>query len=157
MITYRPALTADAAGIVSLLTEIMRHHGVRPPDDDRLTVVVDAVFLSPDHFFLVADNGGTVVGMCALIFSYSTWSTGLVCELQDVIVTADRRRRQVGRGLIETAETIARERGCSRLFLTAESWNLDGQRFYRSLGLAEKVCLYYERDLRDGPDAPDST
>ncbi len=48
---------------------------------------------------------------------------------------------------MSAAEAIARARGCSRLFLLAESWNLDAHAFYRSLGLAEKTCLYFERDL----------
>jgi hypothetical protein len=42
----------------------------------------------------------------------------------------------------------ARARGCSRLFLLAEPWNLEAHAFYRSLGLSEKTCLYFERDLR---------
>ncbi len=86
--------------------------------------------------------------MCALVFSISTWSASPVCELQDVIVTEEYRREDVGRGLIAAAEEIARARGCSRLFLLAESWNLGAHAFYRSLGLSEKTCLYFERDLR---------
>jgi GNAT superfamily N-acetyltransferase len=143
MVTYRLATPADAGSIVSLLAEIMRHHGVTPPGRERLQDAVDAVFASSDHFFLVAVSEGAIVGMCALVFSYSTWSASRVCELQDVVVTAESRRRLVGRGLLEAAEDLARERGCSRLFLSAESWNLEAQRFYRRAGLAEKTCLYF--------------
>ncbi len=150
MVTYRLATPSDAGCIVSLLTEIMQHHGVAPPGRERLQSVVEAVFASPEHFFLVAVAEGAIVGMCALIFSYSTWSASTVCELQDVVVTSESRRRRVGRGLLEAAENLARDRGCSRLFLSAESWNLEAQRFYRRLGLAEKTVLYFERDLLDG-------
>jgi GNAT superfamily N-acetyltransferase len=128
----------------------MQHHGVTPPAHERLESVVEAVFASPDHFFLVAEDGAAIVGMCALIFSYSTWSASPVCELQDVVVTAESRRRRVGRGLLEAAERQARDKGCSRLYLSAESWNLEAQRFYRREGLAEKTCLYFERDLLGG-------
>jgi GNAT superfamily N-acetyltransferase len=150
MVTYRLATPNDAGCIVSLLAEIMQHHGVAPPGRERLRSVVDAVFASPEHFFLVAVAEGAIVGMCALIFSYSTWSASPVCELQDVVVTSESRRQRVGRGLLEAAENLARDRGCSRLFLSAESWNLEAQRFYRRLGLAEKTVLYFERDLLDG-------
>ena len=98
----------------------------------------------------MAEQDGRLIGMCALIFSMSTWSASPVCELQDVLVTEDHRRADVGRGLVEAAEQIARARGCTRLFLLAEYWNLDAHAFYRSLGLAEKTCLYFERDLRTG-------
>jgi hypothetical protein len=41
----------------------------------------------------------------------------------------------------------SREQGCSRLFLTAEVWNLGAHAFYRGLGFDEKTCLYFERRL----------
>ena len=128
----------------------MRHHGVDPPTAHRLDAVVDAILASPDHSFVVATRDSTIIGMCALVYSYSTWSASRVCEVQDVVVTADSRGQSIGRGLIDTAERIAREDGCSRLFLSAESWNLEAHRFYRRLGLAEKTYIYFERALPEG-------
>ena len=127
----------------------MAHHGVAPPAHDRLCHTVSTILDSPSHLLLVADEGGRLVGMCALLFSQSTWSASPVCELQDVIVIGSHRRSGVGRGLLSASEKIARARGCSRLLLLAEYWNLDAHAFYRSLGLAEKTCLYFERDLTD--------
>ncbi|MBN1631195.1 MAG: GNAT family N-acetyltransferase [Thermoleophilia bacterium] len=148
MITYRLATASDAAQVVSLLREIMELHGVTPPEPERLHTTFAAILEAPEHLVLVAEAQDHVAGMCALIFSQSTWSASPVCELQDVMVTRDCRRSDVGRGLIQAAERVARARGCTRLFLLAEYWNLDAHAFYRSLGLAEKTCLYFERDLR---------
>jgi GNAT superfamily N-acetyltransferase len=148
MITIRPAGPADLAQVVSLLHELMHHHGVQPPDTASLTASVSAIFKATDHVLLMAEEEGRSLGLCALIFSISTWSASPVCELQDVLVTEDRRRADIGRGLIEHAEQMARTRGCARLFLLAEHWNLEAHAFYRSLGLSEKTCLYFERDLR---------
>jgi GNAT superfamily N-acetyltransferase len=147
MITFRQAAPTDTARLLPLLGEIMEHHGVVPPAPDRLAATVNAILASPSHSLLVADSQGDLVGMCALIFSYSTWSASLVCELQDVVVTASHRRGRVGRGLVSAAEAAARARGCDRLFLLAEAWNLEAHAFYRGIGLAEKTCLYFERDL----------
>lgn len=147
MITYRQAITADSAEVVSLLAEIMQHHGVAVPDAASLRSVVRSALESPYHSFLLAQDEEAVVGMCALVFTYSTWSAALVCELQDVVVREETRRTSVGRGLLLAAEEVARERGCARLFLLAESWNLEAHAFYRSLDLSEKTCLYFERDL----------
>jgi GNAT superfamily N-acetyltransferase len=135
----------------------MQLHGVEPPPRERLLTVLhtllersgrDTTSASPcDHSILVAEQEGTIVGMCALLFSLSTWSAAPVCEVQDLVVTAEHRRNDIGRGLLETAERIARERGCRRIFLLAESWNLGAHAFYRRLGLAEKTCLDFERSL----------
>jgi GNAT superfamily N-acetyltransferase len=134
------------------LEEIMEHHAVVPPGPSRLATTVSRIIAAPEHCFLVAEREGAegdkrLIGMCALVFSVSTWSASLVCELQDVIVTGEHRREDVGRGLVEAAIEVARERGCSRLFLLAESWNLSAHAFYRSLGLQEKTCLYFEQEL----------
>jgi GNAT superfamily N-acetyltransferase len=162
MIAYRQATQADAPAVLSLLEEIMAHHGAASPGRERMTTIVSGIIAASEHCFLVAEaigDGpaaggpqaaaptGSIVGMCALVFTVSTWSAALVCELQDVIVTEDYRREDVGRGLVSAAEEIARARGCGRLFLLAESWNLGAHSFYRSLGLQEKTCLYFERDF----------
>ncbi len=125
----------------------MQDHGVVPPSPDRLSATIAAILVSPAHMFLVAEEEGLLVGMCALIFSQSTWTASQACELQDVIVTRSRRLSDIGRGLLATAEQIARSRGCGRMFLLAESWNLDAHVFYRRYGLSEKTCLYFERAL----------
>jgi GNAT superfamily N-acetyltransferase len=152
VIAYRQATLADAPAVLSLLEEIMEHHAVSPPESSRLAATVHSIIAAPDHCFLVAEMAGAgevrhLAGMCALVFSMSTWSASPVCELQDVVVAEEHRREDVGRGLIAAAEEIARARGCSRLFLLAESWNLGAHAFYRSLGMSEKTCLYFERDL----------
>jgi N-acetylglutamate synthase-like GNAT family acetyltransferase len=149
MVTYRQATVADSAHIVSLLREIMQHHGVEVPQKERLAAVVAAALDSPFHEFLLAESNGTAVGMCALVFTFSTWSAALACELQDVIVTESSRRGGVGEGLIQAAAARCRERGCVRLFLLAEAWNLEAQAFYRRQGMTEKTCLDFELDLRD--------
>lgn len=168
MITIRLATPDDASAILALLAEIMQLHGLEPPAREPLAAVVravldcsecerDAVSLS-DHSILVAEQEGTIVGMCALLFSLSTWSAAPVCEVQDLVVTAPHRRNDIGRGLLETAERLARQRGCSRLFLLAESWNLGAHAFYRRLGLAEKTCLYFERSLESpAPANPEAS
>jgi len=154
MITFRQAVQTDTVRLLSLLTEIMEHHSEVPPQPDRLAATLAAILGSPAHSLLVAESQDEVVGMCGLLFSYSTWSASLVCELQDVVVTAGHRRDGIGRGLMNAAEAIARARGCSHLFLLAEAWNFGAHAFYRDLGLAEKTCLYFERDLRAGESDP---
>lgn len=144
----READTEDVDVLTALLEEIMVHHDVKPPPAGALRETLQAILASTSHLFLVAETSGTIVGACSLIISISTWSAGPVCEIQDVIVTAQDRDSGVGRRLIEAACALAAERGCVRLFLYAESFNLGAHAFYRSLGLAEKTSLYFERNLR---------
>ncbi len=143
----READAGDLDAVAALLGEIMTYHGVQPPPDRALRETLQAILASPSHLFLVADAGGTIIGACSLIISLSTWSAGRVCEVQDVIVHSRYRDSGVGRRLLEAASVAAAERGCVRLFLYAEPFNLGAHAFYRSLGLTEKTALYFERSL----------
>jgi GNAT superfamily N-acetyltransferase len=152
----RLATSSDLPALVGLLEEIMTHHGVGLPARENLARTLAEMLAEaetatrPRYMFLLAETRGRVVGACSLIFSLSTWSTGEVCELQDVVVTADERRSGAGHALLQAATVLARSRGCLRLFLQAEAANLDAHAFYRSQGFDEKIALHFERDLSAG-------
>lgn len=149
MIDYRPALPSDLPQVAALLLEMMHEHGVSGPDAAELQAVLAPMLSARDQLLLVADIDGRAVGTCSLHFTLNTWAAAPSSELQDIVVTGDLRGTDIGRGLVEAASAEALKRGCTRLFLLAEAWNLDAHAFYRSLGLEEKTCLYFERDLRD--------
>lgn len=149
VVSYRQATAQDIDAMAPLLAEIMLHHAVAPHDPAGLRQVLETAMSEPNHLFMLAEtDDGAIAGMCALVLTYSTWSAGMVCELQDVIVNQPFRQNGVGRGMVEAAGKLARDRGCVRLYLLAEYWNLDAHTFYRSLGLVEKTSMYFERDLR---------
>jgi N-acetylglutamate synthase-like GNAT family acetyltransferase len=148
MTTYRRAAQSDLDQVLALLREIMEYHDVVPPEPLALAHCISTIMDTQDQVFLVAERDGKVIGMCALLFSMSTWAAAPVCEIQDLIVTRAHRDINVGRGLVEAASELARARGCTRFFLLAEYWNLQAHAFYRKLGLTEQTCLDFERDLR---------
>ncbi len=146
-VRYRLAAAGDLPAVATLLSEIMAVHGVDAPRAERLADVVSSLLDNPSHRFVLAETDESVVGLCAVLISMSTWSAGKACELQDVIVTERARRSGVGRGLVEAAAEVGRREGCGRLQLVTEAWNLPAHDFYRSLGFQEKTCLYFERPL----------
>jgi N-acetylglutamate synthase-like GNAT family acetyltransferase len=148
MTIYRNAEESDLDQVLALLREIMEHHDVVPPSAAALSQCVSTIMQAQDHMFLVAEQNSRVIGMCALLFSMSTWSAAPVCEIQDLIVTRTHRGANVGRGLVEAAGDMARARGCTRVFMLADYSNLQAHAFYRRLGLAEQTCLDFEQDLR---------
>ncbi len=148
MVHYRLATHSDLPQVSGLLCEIMQSHNVEPPGEPALSECLTKILASQDHLFLVAERDDRLVGLCALLFSMSTWSAAPTCEIQDLIVTDSQRRQGLGRGLVDAASELAKARGCVRLFMLAEYWNLDAHAFYRRLGLAEETHLDFERDLR---------
>ncbi len=146
----REAGKGDVREVGALLVEIMREHGIEPPAPTELEKVIRKILEQPGHSFLLLEIEDEIAAMCALVLTWSTWRASLICELQDVVVSAPYRERGYGRLLLGEAERSARGKGATLLYLSAESWNLPAHAFYRSLGLSEKTSLYFERDLTRG-------
>jgi GNAT superfamily N-acetyltransferase len=74
----------------------------------------------------VRDDGGVVIGGAV----GRTW--GRCCELEQLWVHEDWRRRGIGAALVRRFERRAIERGCSHFYLDTFSFQAPG--LYRSLG-----------------------
>ena len=80
--------------------------------------------------FARSPAGGLIGGAIA-----RTW--GRCCELQQVWVAEPRRRRGIGRRLVELVEEEARRRGCTLIYL--ETFSFQAPDLYRHLGY-EAAC-----------------
>jgi len=150
MIEYRPAVSSDLPQVTTLLLGMMQEHGVAGPAGPDVQAVLSQALSDEDRLLLVAETDGRIVGTCSLLFSLNTWTASPACELQDIVVESAMRGGDIGSGLVDAASKAAITRGCARLFLLTEAWNLDARSFYRRLGFSDKTCLYFERDLREG-------
>ena len=147
-VTCRPAVPADMPALTALLDELMRHLGVKPPEPWSSAASLERAIRSDAQTYLLATGpDGNPVGMCGLLLWWDPWTGGRACELRDLEVTAACRRRGVGRALLEAASGLARERGCTRLYVLADVWGEDGPALYRALGFADKPALYFEKAL----------
>jgi ribosomal protein S18 acetylase RimI-like enzyme len=79
-----------------------------------------------DHPMLVAERDGYPVGALTYVMH------GEGCEVLTLHV--DDRRRGLGTTLIDEVKEIARQRGCTRLWLITTNDNVDALRFYQRRG-----------------------
>jgi ribosomal protein S18 acetylase RimI-like enzyme len=71
--------------------------------------------------------------------------------LDNLVVDARNRRKGIGRSLISSARTAARDAGCCRLeFLSSKTLN-QAHAFYRAVGL-EAVAEGFHADLAAAPN-----
>ena len=115
---------------------------------DRMRVYADQ-----EHYaVLVAEVDHQIVGIVALIFSEHFTKKGKRCRVEVLVVDAAYRRMGIGRALIEHAEELARQKGCTSMGLTSGMRRAgEGTHdFYRSLGYAnegERAQVYLRKDL----------
>lgn len=109
-VVVRPAVSADALAALELLLGA-------PYEGDERQLAVDALFHDrlhdPDRPVLVAESDGLVVGVAVL--SLHQTLRGWYATLDELIVAPSQRRRGFGAALLQTAQRVARARGCAVL------------------------------------------
>jgi GNAT superfamily N-acetyltransferase len=126
--TLRAAAGDDAPALVPLLDELGY-----PTDAETLRRRLDALVVDPAVAVLVAERGGSVVGLASM-HVMPLIERGPIGRLSAIVVAASERGTGIGRALVERIESEARARGCERLELTSAERRTDAHAFYRRLG-----------------------
>ena len=131
----RPAGAADAPLLLSLIRgladyEKLSHEVVAT--EEQLAAELGAA--QPVVRALVAERAGRALGFALYFFSFSTFLARQGLYLEDLYVLPEARGSGIGRALLVELARRAAERGCGRMEWSVLDWNVDAQRFYRSLG-----------------------
>ena len=135
MLVIRPAVAADAPLLLSLIRgladyEKLSHEVVAT--EEQLAAELGAA--QPVVQALVAERAGRALGFALYFFSFSTFLARQGLYLEDLYVLPEARGGGIGRALRVELARRAAERGCGRMEWSVLDWNVDAQRFYRSLG-----------------------
>lgn len=174
-ITVRPAQARDVDTLVGLWCSLMAVH---EQTDPAFTLTDEAAAIwrrstldmlsRRDSFVCVielADVTGPV-GLCSgwVAKNPPIYAVGDVGFVSEIVVSAQHRRRGLGRGLIAYARRWFLRRGLEEFQLSCAAWNSDAQAFWQSIGgqplllryrfmlddtetLVEPSCLAAQRDV----------
>jgi ribosomal protein S18 acetylase RimI-like enzyme len=103
---------------------------------------------------LVLLGGRGPDGLAVLRFRPGIWTQALECYLAELYVVPGRRRRGLGRALLQAAMTVARSRGADHMDLGTSDSDVAARALYESLGFSNRegkrdgpVNYFYEREL----------
>jgi len=91
---------------------------------------------------LVAEAGGSLVGLTHFLFHRSTTMVGPVCYLQDLFTDPALRGRGVGRELIEGVYAAARTAGSPRVYWHTHQTNATAMRLYDQVATHSGFVVY---------------
>ncbi|VIO80158.1 GNAT family N-acetyltransferase [Bradyrhizobium ivorense] len=91
---------------------------------------------------LVADRGGTLLGLTHYLFHRSTISIAPNCYLQDVFTSEAARGKGVGRALINGVYTQARLAGLSRVYWQTHETNHTAMQLYDKIAEKPGFVIY---------------
>ncbi len=139
-----------ARAAVRLLARVFETPGRRPKD-----AWLQSVLRRPDFFGFAAVEGEAVVGALTGFVLPLTQRARVELFVYDVAVDARRRRRGVGRALMDAVRAKARVLDAACVFVLADDEDTHALDFYRALGGAgAKVTAF---TFRPGRAAPRST
>lgn len=135
----RAATCADYAVVDDLMTQLVGFEADR-------RAAFEATLASDDHDLMVAEVGGTVVGLAHLMTYNDLLHGTLAGELLNLVVREGHRGRGIGRALLHEVCRLARGRGVGEFHINAELNNTPAQNLYRSIG-CEVVGVQMEVEL----------
>jgi ribosomal protein S18 acetylase RimI-like enzyme len=149
----RIAESADAEEIAELLDRFQSEFDEYTPGAEVLAVRIREHIAGDLSVFLLA--GPDHVGVAQLRFREYLLTGTPTCYLEELYVVPDRRGEGHGRMLMESALSLARERGATTMELGTAVTDTAARGLYESLGFTnlekagrpETQMLYYEREL----------
>jgi GNAT superfamily N-acetyltransferase len=134
--TVREARAAEEGAVVALYEWLFAAPGARPRqwDAERATAALADAIAGPDSAVLVAEDDGSLVGLCTAYIDLESVRYGRRCWVEDLAVDPNRRSGGVGGMLLDAAEDWARGRGATHLELDSGLARTDAHRFYERRG-----------------------
>jgi ribosomal protein S18 acetylase RimI-like enzyme len=143
---------ADAPVIGRLLHDFNTEFHEPTPGPVALAQRVGQLLTGGQTLVLVAGAGPD--GLAVLRFRPSIWTPALECYLAELYVVPGRRRRGLGRALMEAAIEQARREGADHMDLGTSDDDVAARALYESLGFSNRegrpdgpLNYFYEREL----------
>ena len=152
----RPATAADEAAWVRLNRAFMQEVAdanpawgtLKVPCAEAMGRTFREALAAPQTIGLfLAEAGGEVLGFANTWTVFSIWSGGRTLTVDDLYVDAGQRGRGVGEAILKHLEALAREGGCRRIQLHAETGNTGAHALYRKLGMQGEPMLFFRKPL----------
>jgi ribosomal protein S18 acetylase RimI-like enzyme len=144
-ITVRAPIQADWTEWSRMWSANCAHFGATMPqahDRELWRRIMD-----PDHPVRalvcgMSDHGGTLLGLAHYVIHPHTFSSKMVCYLEDLWVEPSARRAGVGRTLIDALVARGREQGWRRLYWHTEADNAAARALYDRIARATNYVRY---------------
>lgn len=133
--SVQPAIRDDVPQIALLLAGLLRSGSDPDVDADRRIRGIELLLSRPSGArVLAAHAGGRVIGTASAQLAVSTLEGALSAWIENVIVAADWRGRDVGRALLAALLDWARANRATRAQLLLDPENGPADRFYARHG-----------------------
>ena len=151
-ITVRAARRDDLPALTALLIAQLRDHGNDVSDDDLAAAARGMIERPQRGQFLLALDGGTVVGLAALSYLWTLERGGLAAWLDELYVLPERRDAGIGAALVAAAIATACAAGALAVELEIEAGHERVASLYRRTGFEPLSRQHWALRLAPGAE-----
>jgi len=154
-ITVRKADQNDFPHILNLIKEF----AVFQKTSSKVTISLEQMERDKDFFqcYVAETDMHEIVGFASFYFTFYSWS-GKGLYLDDLYVTAQYRKQNIGTQLLQTVIDLAKKKHCKKLRWQVSNWNKTAIDFYKKMGaIVDEVDINCELNLwhpASGPLSP---
>ena len=131
MVEIRKGEKKDLPAVFDLIKELaVYENGLDQVTNSVQKMEIDGFGENPIYEFIVAIEGGNIIGCAIYYYRYSTWK-GKRMYLEDLIVTEVKRGAGAGKLLFEAVIEIGKETKCSGMMWQVLDWNEPAINFYK--------------------------
>ncbi len=146
-IVVRSASDNDLPVILGLLYELGRPKPQKDSDVDSFRKLVKKYVTDSDKKILVADlDDMKIVGMVSIMFLSRLNQTTLEMYIPELVVLEKYQNQGIGKKLIDSCITLAKEKKCHRIRLESGNQRKDSHQFYKHLGF-DQSALSFTKNL----------
>jgi ribosomal protein S18 acetylase RimI-like enzyme len=128
-IVVRSATTADSEQAARLVSTLGY-----PTSSTQMSKRLESILSDEDYATLIACDGEQLVGFIGVRVGPLYESDGLYGQIMALAVATDHQRREIGRMLMRTAESVLIARGVRVLVVTSGNQRTDAHAFYEKNG-----------------------
>ena len=115
-------------------------------DKETIRKVYQEVLENENDFSFFLYDKGKVRGFCHGTYFNTFWHSGKSCYVSSIITNEEDRGKGYGRVLMDHAKNLAKEIGCTAMFLDTGLAREEAHRFYEIYGF-EKCAFCYQLKL----------
>jgi ribosomal protein S18 acetylase RimI-like enzyme len=136
----RPAVTADIVRVAALAEQYWEFESIQGFDRPRIETLLRRLLAEPERGACwVAEADGELCAYLVAVIMFSLEHGGLMAEVDEIFVSAQKRSLGVGARLVAQAESDLRARGLLRLQLQLGVDNHRARAFYERHGFRRRA------------------
>jgi PhnO protein len=142
-VSIRDAKATDSEALILLLNELENNQA-----DSSIFNQILAIYLADPMTLLRVLESSTdgIIGFVSCKGQYLLHHQGLVCEIQEMIVTSSQQGKAYGKNLIEDVVQQVQMMGAVSLEVTSNKRRKEAHAFYQAVGFRnshEKFTIYF--------------